>query len=165
MNMLLGLGANLGDPVKTLREALAALDTVPRTRLLRVSSFYRTAPVGYTDQDDFVNAVAEIGTALSPASVLGVCFGLEAACGRVRTFRNAPRTLDIDLLLAEGFTSDDERLIVPHPRMHERAFVLVPLSELFPDGICYGFDLNAAIRAVGTDGVTRLDLPKESAPF
>ncbi|MBQ8495679.1 MAG: 2-amino-4-hydroxy-6-hydroxymethyldihydropteridine diphosphokinase [Clostridia bacterium] len=148
MHMLLGLGANLGHPVKTLQAALAALDRVPGITVCRRASFYRTAPVGYTDQPAFTNTVAEIDTTLSPAAVLGACLGIEAALGRERTFRNAPRVVDIDLLLADGAENATPELTLPHPRLHERAFVLVPMNELYPGCRCYGYDFSADLQAV-----------------
>lgn len=148
MHMLLGLGANLGQPVETLQAALEALGRVPGITVCRRASFYRTAPVGYTDQPAFTNTVAEIDTSLPPSAVLGACLGIEAALGRERTFRNAPRVVDIDLLLADGAESATPVLTLPHPRLRERAFVLVPMSELYPDCRCYGYDFSADLQAV-----------------
>ncbi len=141
MKMLLGLGGNIGDMHAHLDEAIEALSKLPHTEVLRESKRYRTTPVGYLDQPDFLNSVVEINTALSPQAILGACLGIEACVGRVRTFRNAPRVLDMDVLLCDGFESDSEELTVPHPRMMERAFVLVPLRDLYPDGVVYGRDL------------------------
>lgn len=138
MRAVLGLGANIGDPLSALRSAVDALGLLPHTTVTAVSSVYQTAPVGYTDQPDFYNIVVTVETALTPHALLGGCLGIEAALGRVRTFRNAPRVADIDLLLYEGYTEETEELTVPHPRMKERAFVLVPLAELFPEGEALG---------------------------
>ncbi|MBE6768918.1 MAG: 2-amino-4-hydroxy-6-hydroxymethyldihydropteridine diphosphokinase [Ruminococcaceae bacterium] len=138
MRAVLGLGANLGDPLTALRTAVDALGLLPHTAVTAVSSVYQTAPVGYADQPDFYNIVVTVETALTPHALLGGCFGIEAALGRVRTFRNAPRVVDIDLLLYEGYCEKTEELTVPHPRMMERAFVLVPLAELFPEGEALG---------------------------
>lgn len=150
MDMLLGLGANLGDPAATLRAALAALDRVPGICVRRCSSFYRTQPVGYIDQPTFTNAVAEIETTLSPRAVLGACLGIEAALGRERTFRNAPRVVDIDVLLADGAEDNTAELTLPRPRMRERAFVLVPLSELCPSLKWHGYDFAEDLKKVDT---------------
>jgi 2-amino-4-hydroxy-6-hydroxymethyldihydropteridine diphosphokinase len=128
-----GLGANLGDPAGQIACALEALAALPRTRLLRASSLYRTAPVGHLDQADFVNAVALIETALDPRELLDGLLAIEHAEGRERSFRNAPRRLDLDLLLYDTQVIEAPGLAVPHPRMHERAFVLVPLLEIAPD--------------------------------
>ena len=138
MRAVLGLGANIGDPLSALRSAVDAIGLLPHTTVTAVSSVYQTAPVGYTDQPDFYNIVVTVETALTPHALLGGCLGIEAALGRVRTFRNAPRVVDIDLLLYEGYTEETEELTVPHPRMMERAFVLVPLAELFPEGEALG---------------------------
>ena len=146
MNVILGLGGNIGDMNAHLDAAITALEHLPRTRVLRESKRYRTTPVGYLDQPDFLNSVVEIETELSPQAVLGACLGIEATVGRVRTFQNAPRVLDVDVLLCEGYESDSDELTVPHPRMCERAFVLVPLADLYPDGIVYGYDLRDAMR-------------------
>lgn len=153
MRAVLGLGANIGEPLVALRAAVEALGRLPHTAVTAVSSVYQTAPVGYTDQPDFYNIVLTVETALTPHALLGGCLGIEAALGRVRTFRNAPRVVDIDLLLYEGYTEGTEELTVPHPRMRERAFVLIPLAELFPDGDVLGvpFDkvLSPDVRRIG----------------
>ena len=158
MYLLLGLGANLGDPQNALTAALEAIAALPHTRVSRVSGRYLTAPVGYADQPPFVNLVAEVETDLSPEAMLGACLGIEAAMGRQRPFKNAPRVIDIDLLLAEGFTKNSPELTLPHPRMAERAFVLVPLEELCPDGNWRGNDLSAVMAAVDRSQIfDRLD--------
>lgn len=143
----IGLGANLGAAADTVAAAAAALDELPDTRLLAVSSLYGSAPVGYLDQPDFVNAVAMVETGLSPRALLDELFGLEARFGRERSFRNAPRTLDLDLLLFGRQRADDPALILPHPRLHERGFVLVPLAELAPDLTIDGLGDIAALLA------------------
>ncbi len=134
MRILLGLGANIGDVHAAFDDAIAALSRLPHTTVIRESTRRTTAPVGYLDQPDFLNSIVEIDTDLSPQAVLGACLGIEACIGRVRTFRNAPRVLDIDVLLCEGFESNTEELTVPHPRMFEREFVMTPLAELYPNG-------------------------------
>jgi len=128
----IGLGANIGDPGKQLRGALAALDEIPGTRVTRASSFWRTAPIGYAAQPDFVNAVAEVETAQAPRALLDALLAIEKRFGRERGFANAPRTLDLDLLLYGARVIAEPDLRVPHPRMHERAFVLAPLVEIAP---------------------------------
>lgn len=138
---VLGLGSNLGDSVEAIRRACEALDLLPKTQVLQCSSLYRTKPVGLLDQPDFVNAAVLLKTGLSPRALLGACLGIEAAAGRRRSVKNGPRVLDIDLLLYEGEVSGDEELTLPHPRLHERAFVLVPLADLFPDMHAFELDL------------------------
>jgi 2-amino-4-hydroxy-6-hydroxymethyldihydropteridine diphosphokinase len=127
-----GLGANLDDPRMQVSQALGELDDIAATRLVRASSLYRSAPLGHVAQPQFVNAVAELDTALSAARLLGELQGLEARHGRTRSFANAPRTLDLDLLLFGDEIIASADLTVPHPRMHERAFVLLPLLEIAP---------------------------------
>ncbi|MDP5241323.1 2-amino-4-hydroxy-6-hydroxymethyldihydropteridine diphosphokinase [Uliginosibacterium sp. 31-16] len=130
-----GLGANLGDPVATVREALAALGNLPESRVMARSSLYRTAPVGpgTEGQPDYINAVAALDTTLAPTELLDALLALEKAFGRQRSARNAARTLDLDLLLYGHEILDAPGLHLPHPRMHERAFVLIPLCELAPE--------------------------------
>lgn len=126
------LGANLGDASDTVYAALSALGRLPHTQLVRASSLYRTAP-WEASGPDFINAVAELSTTLGPHALLTELQALEQLAGRERPYRNAPRTLDLDILL---FGQDDiqtDTLQVPHPRMWERAFVLVPLAEIAPE--------------------------------
>ncbi len=157
MKAIVSLGANLGDREETLKAALRSLDTLCKTSLAAVSSFYSTAPVEVQDaQPEYLNCVAVVETELSPRAFLGACLGIEASNGRQRLGYKTARTLDIDLLLYEGFSSDDEELTVPHPRMMERAFVLVPLAELFPDGNALGADFSDALRKVGEQEVNRV---------
>jgi 2-amino-4-hydroxy-6-hydroxymethyldihydropteridine diphosphokinase len=128
-----GLGSNLGDPVRQVETALEELDRLPQTRLVKRSSLYRTAPEGYAHQPDFINAVARLETGLPAERLLDELQALEARHGRTRSFPNAPRTLDLDLLLYGSLALNTERLTVPHPRMREREFVLAPLREIAPD--------------------------------
>lgn len=129
----IGLGANLGDPRDQVRRAIASLAELPGTRLLAVSSLYRSAPVGVGAQPDFTNAVAEIATTLGARALLEALLAAERRFGRRREFPGAPRTLDLDLLLYGDRVIVEPGLVVPHPRMHERAFVLAPLAEIAPD--------------------------------
>ena len=127
-----GLGANLGEPRRQLTDAIIAMSGLPETRLAGHSSFYRTAPVGHEDQPEFLNAVAALDTRLAPGVLLDGLQGIERRHGRERPFLDAPRTLDLDLLLFGGEQIARPGLTVPHPRMHQRAFVLQPLLELDP---------------------------------
>ncbi len=151
------LGANLADPQAQLRSAIAQLAAQPAMSLLQCSSFYASAPVGYSDQPDFVNAVCELDTELSAPAVLAALLAIEAANGRERDFKNAPRTLDLDLILYGSEQVNLPDLTVPHPRMHERAFVLQPLLEIAPDAQIPG--LGAAqgfLAAVAAQTLTRI---------
>jgi 2-amino-4-hydroxy-6-hydroxymethyldihydropteridine diphosphokinase len=127
------LGANLNDAEGTLRAACRELAGQDDVRVLKVSSFYRTAPIGLKGQPDFINAVLSLDTDLSSRELLAKLFSIEQHFGRKRSVPNAPRTLDLDLLLFGIETSSDAQLTLPHPRMGERAFVLAPLHEIAPD--------------------------------
>lgn len=128
-----GLGSNLGSPVRRVRAALDSLAGFPETQLHAASRLYRSPPWGVTDQPDFVNAVAALDTGLAPGPLLAGLQALEEEAGRTREgIRWGPRILDLDLLLYDELRCDDPRLTLPHPRMHERAFVLVPLLEIAP---------------------------------
>jgi 2-amino-4-hydroxy-6-hydroxymethyldihydropteridine diphosphokinase len=129
----LGLGGNLGDPQKAMASALQAIDADPRNDVVAVSSVYRTPPWGKTDQPDFLNAVASVETGLSPRELLDLCLEAEKGLKRVRAERWGPRTIDIDLLLFDDWTIGEPGLEVPHPRMTQRAFVLLPLAEIAPE--------------------------------
>lgn len=129
-----GLGANLGSAQLVVTQALQALDGLPGTRLLRRSGLYRSAPFEASGPD-FINAVAALQTHLSAPDLLGALHGLEKAAGRTRPYPNAPRTLDLDLLLYGDARIDSPGLKVPHPRLMDRAFVLLPLAEIAPERI------------------------------
>ena len=154
----IGLGSNLEQPQQQVSAAMLALGDMPRTRLLVRSSLYHSAPVGYADQPDFVNAAALIETALAPQALLQALLVLEQQFGRVRTFLNAPRTLDLDILLYDDLLIADTNLVVPHPRMHERAFVLLPLAELAADLQIPGMGtIGEWLRRCGDQSVQRLN--------
>lgn len=149
----IGLGANLGDAPATLAWALRSLDALPATRLVLHSSLYKTAPQDCAPgTPDFFNAVAQLHTALPAPDLLDALLALEAQAGRERPYRNAPRTLDLDLLLYGEAHIDSARLTVPHPRMHQRAFVLLPLAEITPDRVSA-----AALAAVSRQTVERVE--------
>ena len=127
-----GIGSNLDDPRAQVLRAFKALEALPHTRLVKKSSLYRSAPVGYATQPDFVNAVAQLETGLPAERLLAELQAIELRHGRSRSFANAPRTLDLDLLLYGAAQLKTATLQVPHPRMRERAFVLKPLLEIAP---------------------------------
>lgn len=129
----IALGANIGQPADQVREGMEALAMLRNTRLCAVSSLYRSAPVGHVEQPDFINAVALIETALEPRALLEALLAIEQRFGRRREFQNAPRTLDLDILLYAERAVDEPGLTIPHPRMHERPFVIVPLAEIAPE--------------------------------
>ena len=158
----IALGSNLEHPEAQIQKGFEALAMLPKTRLAGVSSLYRTAPVGHVDQPDFVNAVACIETALPPRGLLDALLAIERRHGRVRDFANAPRTLDLDVLLYDGLALAEPGLTIPHPRMHERAFVMVPLAEVAP-GALVGDRGRAEdlARALAQDGISRIELAPE----
>lgn len=153
----IALGSNLGDPAAQIRRALRALAALPDTRLVRWSSLYRNPPAGYHDQPEFINAVARIETRLAPRDLLEELLAIERAHGRVRDFPNAPRTLDLDILLYGEQTVREPGLTIPHPRMLERAFVLLPLAEIAPETVVPGSGRSADLAArLDASGMIRL---------
>lgn len=144
----IAFGSNIGEPEKNVRDAYAALRLVPGIVPVRLSDMYITKPWGYADQPDFTNACCEVETTLSPEALLGVCLGIEAGMGRVRKIKNGPRIIDIDLLLYEGEERNTKELVIPHPRMWERVFVLEPLSDLCENGKLLGFDIEEPLRKI-----------------
>jgi 2-amino-4-hydroxy-6-hydroxymethyldihydropteridine diphosphokinase len=145
-----GLGANLGDAGQAVRDAIEQLRKLPGTTVAAKSSLYRTAPLD-SSGPDFVNAVAQLSTSLTAPDLLRELQRIENAAGRERPYRNAPRTLDLDLLLFGSARIDSPKLQVPHPRMHLRAFVLVPFAEIAP-----GLASEAQLAAVAGQGIERL---------
>ncbi len=129
----IALGSNLQQPQLQVQRAFTELAELPETTLVKHSSLYKSAPVGYSHQPDFINAAAEVNTELTPVKLLHELLKLENSHGRERPFPNAPRVLDCDLLLYDDISMDTAELTLPHPRMHERGFVLLPLAEIAPD--------------------------------
>jgi 2-amino-4-hydroxy-6-hydroxymethyldihydropteridine diphosphokinase len=155
VEVLLGLGGNLGDPAATIEAALARLDR-GGARVLRRSGFYRTAPWGVPDQPDFVNLCAVAETALPPQALLALIHGIEADLGRERRERWGPRVIDIDILTYGDAAVDEPGLTIPHPRLTERAFVLVPLAEIAGGVAIAGKTVRAWAEAVDRGGVSPL---------
>lgn len=151
-----GLGSNMGDSAAHIESALVEMNALPQTRVLRRSKLYASAPVGPQDQADFCNAVAQVETALSAHALLEHLLALEQKHERVRTRRWGPRSLDLDLLLHGDVTLDSSELQLPHPRMHERAFVLAPLAELAPNMVIPGQGQVMDLWAVVSDQVVQL---------
>lgn len=151
------LGGNLGDAAATLRAAFGALANLPDSRVARCSSLYRTAPVGNTEQPEFINAVAALETMLAPEAFLDALLDIESRFGRRRAEKNGPRTLDLDLLLYNDQQLALPRLTLPHPRLHLRAFVLYPLAEIASQLLIPGRgSLAAWLPAVANQGIARL---------
>jgi 2-amino-4-hydroxy-6-hydroxymethyldihydropteridine diphosphokinase len=144
------VGANLGEPVQAVRDALVRMRELPDTTVSRQSSLYRTTPVD-SSGPDYINAVVQLQTRMSAPELLASMQALERDAGRDRPYRNAPRTLDLDLLLFGSARIDSETLQVPHPRMWQRAFVLVPLAEIAPE--CVAAELLAAVAGQGIERI------------
>ncbi len=150
--VFVGLGSNLGgneggsgsNPQTNVLHALQALNKLPKSHVVACSSLYRSAPIGYLAQPDFINAVAKLETELSPSILLQNLLAMERAQGRLRQFKNAPRTLDLDMLLYDDLQHHEHGLTLPHPQMHLRAFVLQPLLEIAPDCVIPGIGSAAA---------------------
>jgi len=162
VHAFVALGSNLSDPEAQVSRAFNELNMLPATRLIAHSSLYRSAPWGYSDQPDFINAVAEIETRLEPRQLLEMLLDIEHRFGRVREFLNAPRVLDLDLLLYNGLIHHEHGLTLPHPRMHERAFVLLPLTEIAPECVIPGHG-RAADHLAACGGQELQRLPKVDA--
>ena len=156
MDVYLGLGANMGDRQANLERAVELLGE--RLRIEKVSSVYETEPVGYEEQPSFLNAVCRVETDIGPLQLLSLVKGIEASMGRVPNFSNGPRPIDIDIILYDDLVMVDPELTIPHPRMAERAFVLVPLMEIAPD-LIHPFSgesvKDMAAKVGGVDGVKK----------
>lgn len=160
----IALGSNLDDPAAQVKSAMTALDSLPLTRVLECSSLYRSAPVGYRDQPDFINAVVRVETGLAPHALLDAMLAVERLRGRTREFANAPRTLDLDLLLFDDRVLHEHGLTLPHPRMHRRAFVLQPLLEIAPECVIPGVGAAAeAAKACEAQQLEKLMAPENGA--
>lgn len=155
---IIALGSNLDNPLQQIQAALKQVAMLPETVLLQTSSYYQTAPVGYADQPDFINAVCLVETTLAADKLLTLLHEIEAAFGRKRTFRNAPRTLDLDLIDYDGMHIQSEHLVLPHPRARERAFVMVPLAEVAQDYRIGGTGETAAetVQHLPQDGIVKI---------
>ena len=152
----IALGSNIGEPEAQVQRAFEELAGLPRTRIVAKSPLHRTAPVGYADQPDFVNACALLETSLEPRELLDHLLAVEKRHGRVRDIPNGPRTLDLDIVLYGERVIDEPGLKVPHPRAHERAFVLVPLLEVWPDAVIPGRGPAAQFVAPGARGALHI---------
>jgi 2-amino-4-hydroxy-6-hydroxymethyldihydropteridine diphosphokinase len=161
--VFVALGSNLDQPARHVQRALRDIEELPETALVQLSSLYQTAPEGNKDQPPFVNAVAQVATFLSPHDLLARLQAIEVQHGRVRNSvsetKNGPRTLDLDILLFDAQRIDERGLTVPHPRMHERAFVLVPLTEIAVGVVIPGKGAaKELLAALDSSGVTHLGL-------
>ncbi len=149
MKAYLGIGTNIGDRIQNLKDVINALKLLPLTMVTDYSNVYETDPVGYYNQDDFLNMVVEIETELNADNLLGAALGIEAGLGRVRTIKNGPRIIDVDLLLYGNEIKNTNTLILPHPRMLERDFVLKPLLDLDFEDILERKTVENALKKTG----------------
>lgn len=145
MEYIISVGTNLGDRKENIKRSIDAINLLPYTDVVAQSSIYETEPVGYARQENFYNIMLKVESIFEPNEMLGACLGIESGFGRLRTVRFGPRIIDIDIIFAEDCEIESRNLIVPHPRYHERRFVLEPLLELFPDGLVYGTDIKPFI--------------------
>lgn len=152
----LAAGSNLGDRPAHLTEAVRRLDSTPSVRVTAVSCIYESAPVGVTAQPDFLNLALAVMTTLTPRELLAQCLRIEAELGRVRHERWGPRTVDLDVLLYDELAISDAALTIPHPRMRERAFVLVPLAEIAPDLVIDGEPVGTLAARLGPAGLRKI---------
>jgi 2-amino-4-hydroxy-6-hydroxymethyldihydropteridine diphosphokinase len=153
--VVLGVGSNMGNRELNLSAAVHALERLPNTTVITSSSLYQTKPFDVPDeQPDYLNECVVLLTELSPRALLGACLGIEAAMGRRRETVHGSRIIDIDLLIYEGATSKDPELTLPHPEMLKRAFVLVPLSEIFSGGVALNLDFSSALKRIDKSEVT-----------
>ena len=162
MKAYLGVGTNIGDKMKNLQDSIDSLNLLPLTKVTDVSDVYETDPVGYDNQDDFLNIVVEVETELNPDNLLGACLGIESGLGRIRTIKNGPRIIDVDLLLYENEIRNTRTLILPHPRMMERNFVLKPLLDLDFDSLLI---TREQVQSVVTDDGIRFFCSKDKLEF
>lgn len=159
-NVYIALGSNIGDRLGFLGKAILHLSQHPDIEVQALSSIYETEPVGYVDQEAFYNMVIEIATHLSAAEVMELCLEIEQRLGRVRTIVNGPRTVDLDLVYYDDFIIDEESLTLPHPRLQDRSFVLVPLVEIAADFIhpILQAENKELLSRISLEGVRKLDL-------
>jgi 2-amino-4-hydroxy-6-hydroxymethyldihydropteridine diphosphokinase len=152
----LGIGGNIGKVKENIEEALKLLQDENKLKLIKQSSYYETAPIGYEQQEWFLNIVIEVETTLTPYELLSLCNKVEQQLKRERLIRWGPRTIDIDILLYEDYESNEEKLTVPHPRMQERAFVVIPLLEIAPDLYMKGQSLKEISNNINNQEIRKL---------
>lgn len=157
MEYILSLGTNLGDRKRNIERAVEAINSIPYTDVEKMSSVYETEPVGYARQDNFYNCVVYVVSKFEPNEMLGICLGIEAGFGRERGLKNGPRILDIDVIFADNQKIKTRNLEVPHPRYHERRFVLEPLLEIFPDGKVFGTEFKHYISKIEGQEIKKLN--------
>ena len=154
---VIALGSNMGNRIENLNAAVRAIAKLPDVKIIKASSVYETEPVDCEEDDMYLNAAILVDANISPSMLLGECLGIEAAMGRVRTKKNGPRIIDLDLILYDGVKAESFELTLPHPRVLERAFVMAPLLDLYPSGRAPGMFFAPHLRDIGTDGIKRIE--------
>ncbi|MBR3781139.1 MAG: 2-amino-4-hydroxy-6-hydroxymethyldihydropteridine diphosphokinase [Clostridia bacterium] len=154
---VIALGSNMGNRIENINAAIRAIAKLPDVKIIKASSVYETEPVGCEEDDMYLNAAILVDVNISPAMLLGECLGIEAAMGRIRTKKNAPRIIDLDLILYDGVKTESFELTLPHPRVLERAFVMAPLLDLYPSGRAPGMFFAPHLRDIGTDGIRKTE--------
>jgi len=156
-NIYIALGSNLDDPINQIKEAIANIQNMPKTIIINQSSLYETSPVGFLDQPNFINSVIKIETHFTPHVLLEELQKIEIKARRIRDKKNGPRTLDLDILLIDDLNLDTDTLTIPHPRMHNRPFVLIPLSEINPNINIPGFgNISNIIKNFSKKGIVKV---------
>lgn len=156
---VLCLGTNIGNRLENLKRAIEALSLLIDTKIVKTSEIYETEPFETPDeQQNFYNCCVMLETELSPEMLMGACLGIEAKMGRLRPYKNSPRVMDIDIILIENEIRSEKNLILPHPRFLERAFVMIPLLDIFPDGNAFGIDFKSQLNLLDTSGVNKVQL-------
>lgn len=156
---VLCLGTNIGSRLENLKEAVEALSLLIGTELVKTSYVYETEPFETPDeQQNFYNCCVMIETGLSPEMLMGACLGIEAKMGRLRPYKNSPRIIDIDIILIENEVRSDKALTVPHPRFLERAFVMIPLLDIFPNGNAFGIEFKDSLSLLDISGINKVGL-------
>ncbi len=156
MRYVLGVGTNIGDRKENIERAITAIESLPKTRVVLKSSIYETQPVGYDEQDNFYNICLEVQSVFNPFEMIGAVLGIEAGFGRVRTIKDGPRIIDIDIIFVENMVIQSPNLTIPHPRYKQRRFVLEPLMELYPDGRFMGYRFGGLSKNIENQDVKKL---------
>ena len=155
-NVVVALGTNLGNREGNLNKAIESISRLENTNILKISSIYETEPFGVPNkQEKYLNCCVFIETLLAPNVLMGTFLGIEASMGRLRTYRNAPRVIDIDMLLYDDLKLDSKNLILPHPRIRERAFVMMPLADIFPNKKFLNFNFASDLKKVDCSGIKK----------
>lgn len=156
MEYILSVGTNLGDRKENIERCINSINLLPYTDVVMQSAIYETEPVGYARQENFYNIILKVESIFEPNEMLGACLGIEAGFGRLRTVRFGPRIIDIDIIFAENEKIESRNLIVPHPRYHERRFILEPMLDIFKDGVAYGIDFKKYIDKIDGQEVKKV---------